>query len=183
MVGAIIYIFILILELLFFISFSIYTLFLIYSNFKGAPYVPTKNIEIDAIFNELKLKKGQIMYDLGCGDGRVIRKASQKFGIKGIGVDLNPLVLLKAKFWTKKQKIKNIQFFCKNIFAINLANADVVYIFLMPNIMKNLAIKMEKELKKGVLVISHGFKIIGWEKYCYKTLDHKPFPTYSYQYK
>lgn len=174
------YVFIILILILFLLLIIIYVFFLIFSSFMGSPYVPTRNEEIDVILKVARLKKGKIFIELGCGDGRVVRTAVAKYGVIGIGIDINPTVLLQARFWSQMQKLKNIVFKRQNIFTVDLKNANYLYLFLFPPIIKKLKAKMEKELKKGTIVISHGFKIEGWEEKLIKTIPHSPFPTYFY---
>lgn len=177
-----IYLGLLVIELLFAISFCIYTFSLLFSSFMGSPYVPTKNKEIDEILKQAHLKKNQLFMELGSGDGRVVRRAVQQYGVKGIGVDINALLVSFSRVKTKFSKIRNISFYAKNIMDVDLRNADVLYLFLMPELIKKLTPKLEKELKTGTLIISHGFKIEAWQgKYLTDTISHVPFPTYYYR--
>lgn len=168
-------------ELLFVIGFTIYTIFLIYSNLKGSPYVPTKGKEADLILKEANLVKNSLFFDLGCGNGQIVRKAVSQYKVRGVGVDVNPLLLLIASTITKLRHLKNIKYKQENILDTDISKADTVYLFLMPRLIEKLVPKLERELKKEALVISHGFKINGWEKYLRKTIDNKPFPTYFYR--
>lgn len=171
-------------SLLFFLLFMIiYTLSLIYSSWMGSPYVPSKQKEVDTFLKEAHLKPNKVFIELGCGDGRVVRTAVSKYKVKGIGVDINPLIIKWARFLANQKQINNIDFRVENIFKTDLAKADYVYIFLMPDPIKKLTSKLQKELKNNTLVISHGFNIVGWESYLIKKIPHTPFPTYFYQYK
>ena len=181
MVGLIFYISLLIILTIFLLITTIFFLSLIYSSSLGSPYIPSKQKEVDNIFKEARLKKGKIFLELGCGDGRVVRTAICQYGVKGIGVDINPILIFYAKILAKFQKIKNIELRVENIFDTKLSNADYIYLFLMPALIGKLKIKMDKELKKGVIIISHGFPIIGWEKKMYHKIPHSPFPTYFYR--
>lgn len=174
--------FFLIFSLIIFLFFiTLYVFSLIYSSLMGSPYVATKNKQVDLILNELKLKKGKIFYELGCGDGRMIRQAVKKYGVLGYGFDINPLLLWWAKFLAKRDKLKNIFFERKNILKINYQKADYVYLFLLPELIAKLQKKLEDELPKKAIVISHGFPLLGWEKRLIKKIDEKPFPTYFYK--
>ncbi len=181
MIAIIAYILAIILEIAFAIGFTIYTIFLIYSNLKGSPYVPTKAGDLDAILKAANLKKGKVFIDLGCGDGRVVRKAVAEYGVKGIGVDVNPLLLARARLQTKIGHLKNIEFNREDILKTDISKADVIYVFLMPGIIAKLTPRFEKETKKSLLVISRGFKVPGWEKKLIKTVEQKPFPSYFYK--
>ncbi|MCX7881331.1 MAG: class I SAM-dependent methyltransferase [Patescibacteria group bacterium] len=167
-------------ELFILLLICIYLLSLIYSSLKGSPFVGTNFKELELILKEADLKKNQRFYDLGCGDGRVVRMAVKKYGVIGVGIDINPVLILMAKVLTKIQKLKNVKFIKDEISMVNLNNADIVYIFLMPDLIKKISSQFKKQLKPKTLIISHGFEIPDFKNYLQKTLDHKPFPTYYY---
>lgn len=167
--------------LLFLFSMIIYTLSLFYSSLKGSPYVPSKQKELEYILKEAPLKKGKIFIELGCGDGRVVRTAVKKYRVKGIGIDVNPLIIHYARFLTCRQKI-SCEFLTQNLLDSDYRKADYIYLFLMPDLLKKLLPFLENQLKKNAVVISHGFKLHDWEQYLFKTISHVPFPTYFYQF-
>lgn len=119
--------------------------------------------------------------ELGSGDGRLVRRAVQLYGVRGIGVDINSLLIMLSKFIASRQHLLDVSFLNKNIFDVDLSNADCIYMFLMPETIKKLLPKMEKEIKKGALVISHGFKITGWEKKMTYMIKSEPFSTFYYK--
>lgn len=180
MLVFIIYLLVIFLLLFFLIGVTIYTLSLIGSSFAGSPYVPTRKKEIENILKEADLKKDKLFIELGCGDGRVLREAIKKYQVKGVGVDINPLLIFWARFLSSKIKDKAV-FKVENIFDTSLKKADYLYLFLMPKLIEKLTPKMEKELKKGAIIISHGFAVKAWSKKLYKKLDSNPFPTYYYR--
>ncbi|MGB9883671.1 MAG: hypothetical protein ACPLRN_04150, partial [Microgenomates group bacterium] len=156
-----------------FISFN--TLLLIYSLLKGSPYVPTNNKTILRILKEANLKKDKIFMELGSGDGRVTRLAVTQFGVKGIGFDINPLLVFWSNFLSKpilKDK-KIIKFLNQDVLEADFKKADYLYLFLLPELIKKLIPRFNKQLKKRAIIISHGFPIPGWEKKLIKKLDNK----------
>lgn len=177
------YLVFLIIEFIIAVTLCLYTGSLLYSSIMGSPYVPTKTKELLNFLKEAKIKKGQVFLELGCGDGRVVRNAVKEYGVKGTGIDINPFLIWWAKFRAKLAKVPNVEFKVENIFKTDLSKADVIYLFLMPELLAKLQGKFEKETKKGAILISHGFKIIGWEKHNFKTIPNKPFPTYYYKIK
>jgi len=187
MIYLIIYVFLILLLLLFLIIMSVYTLSLIYSSIMGSPYVATRKKRIEEILKEANLKKGKTFVELGCGDGRIVRTAVKHYQVKGVGIDINPLLIFWAKiltrlsFRSRRHVGGKILFKTENIFATDLRKADYVYIFLMPKLIERLTLKMDKEVKKGTIVISHAFPVKGWEKKLIKTLKAIPFPTYYYK--
>ena len=174
---------ILLFALLFFLIFmTIYTLFLIYSSIKGAPYVPTRKKVIEEILALAKIKKNKIFIELGSGDGRVVRRAVQKYGAEGLGIDVNPLLIIWGKILAKVEGTgEKIDFQVKNIFDADLRRGDYIYLFLMPSLIEKLTEKMNIELKHGAVVIAHGFPVKSWEKKLFYTLKRSPFPTYYYR--
>jgi hypothetical protein len=148
----------------------------------GSPYVPTRNKVALEILKEIKFQKGKLFVELGSGDARIIRLAVKKYHLKGLAVDINGLINLWAKILSKFDKTnKNIIFKTENIFDTDLRKTDYLYLFLMPDLLKKLVQKFDKELKKEAIIISHGFPINEYKKNLIKQVDRRPFPTYYYK--
>jgi phospholipid N-methyltransferase len=176
------YFLILFTELFILIGVSIYGVSLLFSAFKGAPYVPTSRRQLQSILKNVPFKKGDMLVELGSGDGRLLRLAAQEYGIKGVGIEINPLLIWWSQLLSKKDGTnKNISFIKQSVFDYSLTKADYLYIFLMPELIVKLLPKFQSELKKGVIVISHGFKIVGYEKKLIHTEQAKTFSTYYYK--
>lgn len=148
----------------------------------GSAYVPTRKKEIKKILKVANLKSGQIFYDLGCGDGRVVEEAVKTYKVKGWGIDINPVLIFWSNLKSRFKKINNLQYKAQNIFDVDLRNVDVIYLFLMPKLLVKLAPKLKKEARKNTLVISHAFKIDPFDSLLFKKLEGKPFPTYFYRF-
>lgn len=179
MLILVLYFIVLFLELFFAIGIFTWIASLVFSSFMGAPYVPTKRNELDAMLKEAHLKKGQKFIELGCGDGRVVKYAVEKFKVIGTGIDVNPVLILYSAFLSRKTK--NLRLVNENIYKTNLFSYDVIYVFLMPEMLGKLKKKFLNECPRGTLIISHGFRIPGWDAKIKKTLPRKPFPTYFYK--
>jgi len=147
----------------------------------GAPYVPTSKKNIHDILMKAGLKKGQSFLELGSGDGRIVREAVKKYGVTGTGIDINLLLIFLSRFLATHEHLKNIEFKRENIFKTDFSQAHVIYFFLMPELIKKIAVRFDKEVKKGTLIISHGFKIIGWENKLIDQIDTQPFSTFFYR--
>lgn len=160
---------------------SLYFLSDLLASFKGAPYVPSKSQDIESIFEKIKLKKGQSFLELGSGDGRVTRYVVKKFGAKGLGVDLNPLLVLYSNLISKISHPGGVIFKTGDIFKLNFKQFGVVFLFLMPRTVERLKEKFELECQKGTIIISHGFEIKGWQKRLVKKIPRKTFPTFIYK--
>jgi hypothetical protein len=161
---------------------SVYGFSLIVSSLMGAPYVPTKKKLALEILREVKFKKNGLFVELGSGDGRIIRTAIKNYPLKGIAVDINCLLIFWSKFLSKLDGTRNnINFVVKNILYADLTKADYLYLFLFPALIEKLLPKFNKELKKGTIIISHGFQIEKYKNKLFKKVDRNTFPTYYYK--
>jgi SAM-dependent methyltransferase len=176
------YFIILLSELFILLGASIYGVGLLFSAFKGAPYVPTSKKQLDTILKNVDFQPGKLLVELGSGDGRLLRYAAKKYALNGEGVEINLLLVWWARFLAKRDgSSKRVTFIKKNVFNYSLAKADYLYIFLMPNLIDKLLPKFKKELRKGAIIISHGFKITGFQKKLIYTEPAKTFSTYYYK--
>ena len=161
---------------------SAYGLSLIYSSIMGAPYVPTKKSLALEILKEVKFKKNGLFVELGSGDGRIIRAAVKNYPIRGMAVDINSLLIIWSKFLSRLDgTYPRIDFVCKNILDVDLSKTDYLYLFLFPALIEKLIPGFNKELKKGTVIISHGFPVNEYKKKLIKQVDRRPFPTYYYK--
>lgn len=129
-----------------------------------APYVPTKLKHIKEILKLAGIKNGKKFYELGSGDGRVVFEAA-KLGAYAYGVEQSFLRVLFSKFKARKLKLKRAKFFHGNIFSKKYNNADLVYIYLLPKGVSKLEEKLQKELKKGSIVITQTYHFPNWKPY------------------
>jgi SAM-dependent methyltransferase len=125
----------------------------------AAPWVPTRRRDMERILKIADIKSGEIFYDLGCGDGRLITEAS-RVGAKAVGFDISLMSYFMARARIALER-SNAEVSFKNFFRQNLSDADIVYLFLTPPAMPKLKKKLETELKKGARVISYVFSIPG----------------------
>jgi SAM-dependent methyltransferase len=127
---------------------------------RGALYVSTSRKRIEAFADALNMKSGQVLIDLGCGDGRVLRCIRRRFGAKVIGYELNLLAYLKARLMCLGRRGITIRF--RDFRKADLSDADVVFCYLFPDVLPDLALKLGRELKPGAVVVSANFAIPGW---------------------
>lgn len=131
--------------------------------FSFAPWVPCFNKDLARIFKLAQFKTGEIFYDLGCGNGKTVVYAADRFKIKAIGVEFALPLYFACKIRQIAGRKNNVVFKWKNLFKENLANADVVYFFGVPDSIKlKLREKLERELKPGARVISYVFSVSDW---------------------
>ena len=145
-----------------FIIFFIIVLTFFYSVIRAIGWVPTRGHDIKRFLKNANIKPGDKMYDLGCGDGRLIFAAG-KAGAQATGfeVSLFPYLIAKIGYLFQPNK-KNIKIRFKDFWWHNLSDADVIYFFLIPRIYKKLKKKLDKELKPGTRVIAYVWPIEGW---------------------
>lgn len=132
-----------------------------------APYIPTKQKDLDKLFKILKIKKGQKFYELGSGDGRVVLEAARQ-GAFSFGIEQSWLRVLYSRWKAKRLNLNNAKFIHGNIFDRTYTNADIVFIYLLTPAVLRLEKKLKKELKKGSLVITQKYHFQNWEP-IYKT--------------
>lgn len=137
---------------------------------KGALFVPTSRIAINTLLNSIKIKEDDKFVDLGCGDGRVILSVYKRCGAKVVGYEINPFAYLIARI--KGIGKKNIKIKWKNFWNQNLGDADIVFCYLFPDLMKELREKLKKELKLGARVISFIFPIPEWRPHQEINVSH-----------
>jgi len=128
-----------------------------------APFVATPLPVVKQMLMLAQLRPGEILYDLGCGDGRVVIMAAQEFGARGVGVemreDLVKQALSKVSELGLEGRVKIVQ---SDMFKVDLAQADVVTLYLTTSANDKVKPKLESELKSGVRVVSHDYEILGW---------------------
>ncbi|MBI2334308.1 hypothetical protein HYU96_00745 [Candidatus Daviesbacteria bacterium] len=125
-----------------------------------APYVPTKMDNIKKILKLAGVKKGRKFYELGSGDGRVVIEAA-KIGAKSFGIEQSWIRVLYSRW--KARHLTDTKFFHGNIFAKNYGDADIIYIYLLTKGVKKLEEKLQKELKKGAVVITQKYHFPNWK--------------------
>lgn len=128
-----------------------------------APFVATPLPVVKQMLTLSDIKPGEILYDLGCGDGRVVIMAAQDFGARGIGVemreDLAKQALGKVSELGLEGRVKIVH---GDMFKLDLSQADVITLYLTTSANDKVKPKLESELKTGTRVVSHDYEILGW---------------------
>jgi SAM-dependent methyltransferase len=126
-------------------------------------FTPTRHNIADAMLQLAGVSAGDVVYDLGSGDGRIPIIAAQKYGARGVGVELDPrLVELSWRIANEAEVANRVSFIVGDLFEIELNQATVVTTYLSPRIMNMLAPKL-RALKPGTRIVSHQFPMTGWE--------------------
>jgi hypothetical protein len=124
-------------------------------------YVPTPTNVVEKMLEAAKLSKDDVLYDLGCGDGRIVATAAKKFGLKAKGFDIDPQRIKESKETVKKMGVENlVTIEQRDIFEVDLSPASVVTLYLLPELNVRLVPQLEK-LKPGSRIISHDFDMAG----------------------
>ena len=127
------------------------------------PYVPTPVPVVDAMLDMAQVGKADIVYDLGCGDGRIVVRAATRFGCKGVGVDLNPERVKEAKANAARARVSELtRFEVGDVFEFDFSAASVVTMYLLPSVNLKLRPRLLKELKPGTRLVSHDFHMGDW---------------------
>ena len=123
-------------------------------------YVPTPQEVVEKMLDMAKVEKGAVVYDLGCGDGRIV-VAAAKLGAKATGWDINPDRVKQAEENVKKNGVEqNAKIILDDIFTLDLSGADVITLYLLPALNVKLIPQLEK-LKPGSRIVSHDFDMRG----------------------
>jgi len=133
-------------------------------NHLDVPYVPTTDDAVAAMLKLADIKSNDVVYDLGCGDGRIVIAAAKKFGSRGVGVDIDPARIREAKENAKKAGVENLVRFEENdLFKTDIHDANVVMLFLLNSVNLKLRPKLLAELKPGTRVVSNTFDMGDWK--------------------
>lgn len=128
------------------------------------PYVPTPNEVVAQMLQLANVKKSDVLYDLGSGDGRIVVTAAQKYGTRGVGIDINPERISEANANARAAKVTDrVQFRQQDLFKTDLSEATVVTLYLLPNINVKLRPQLFKQLKPGTRIVSHDFDMGEWK--------------------
>ncbi len=149
------YLAVVLLILFFLIGACIYLITGIISIASQSPYVPTADKVSQLILSHAHPKKGDTFVDLGAGDGRVVKIAQDKFKLSARGYEVNPILRLYSRLHY------NIELSETDLFLASIDDADIIYIYLFPKLIKKLEHKLIREAKKGATVISYSFAIEG----------------------
>lgn len=127
-------------------------------------YVPTPQAVVDEMLKIAKVMKSDVIYDLGSGDGRVPITAAQKYGARGVGIDINPERIREANENAQKAGVTDrVKFLNQDLFTSDISEATVVTLYLLPELNVKLRPQLFKQLKPGTRIVSHAFDMGDWK--------------------
>jgi SAM-dependent methyltransferase len=130
---------------------------------REVPYVPTPQDVVEAMLHTAQVGPEDVLYDLGCGDGRIVVTAAQQFGARATGVDLNPARLSEARANARRAGVTDrVRFLHQDLFATELRDATVVTLYLLPAVNLRLRPRLLRDLQPGARVVSHEFDMGEW---------------------
>lgn len=122
------------------------------------PYVPTPQEVVDRMLDMGKVRRSDLLYDLGCGDGRIVVTAARKYGARGVGIDIDPRRIEEARQNAQQAGVtERTEFHVGNLFETDFSRATVVTLYLLPELNQKLRPQLWRQLKPGTRIVSHAF--------------------------
>jgi SAM-dependent methyltransferase len=138
---------------------------LTWQSFKGydVPYVPTPTEVVDEMLHLAGVKAGDVLYDLGCGDGRIVIAAAKRFGVKAVGIDIDPLRIQESNANAAAAGLTGkVRFIQQDLFETDFRDATVITMYLLTSVNLRLRPKLLADLKPGTRLVSHSFEMGEW---------------------
>jgi SAM-dependent methyltransferase len=127
------------------------------------PFVRSAPEVIDRMLELARVKPADIVYDIGSGDGAIIIRAAKKYGVRGVGIEIDQDLVLKARDNAFREKVEHlVEFRAEDAFSADVSPATVVTLYMLPEFNAKLRPILERQLKPGSRVVSHDYPIQGW---------------------
>lgn len=127
-------------------------------------FVPTPNDVVNKMLEMAKVTAKDVVYDLGCGDGRIVITAAQRYGCRGVGIDIDPERIREATENVQRAKVSDkVRFIQGDLFEADISEATVVTLYLLTELNLKLKPKLMKDLRPGTRVVSHAFAMGDWK--------------------
>ncbi|MDD2671268.1 MAG: class I SAM-dependent methyltransferase [Syntrophales bacterium] len=138
----------------------VFSLLVVFPVTRGAMFHPSAAVRVRTFVKSVPMRPGELLVDIGCGDGRVLRAARSRYGVRALGFEINPLAYSLAKL--KSLADRNVEIRYGDFWKSDLSRADVIFCYLFPDVMERLAGKLKTELRPGARVVSCNFTLPGW---------------------
>lgn len=137
-----------------------------------APYVRTLPAVITALLELGQVTSEDLVYDLGCGDGRVVIQAATTCGARGLGVDIDPERIQEARQSAEEAQVSHlVRFHCQDLMTLDLKHATVIFLYLLPSTNMKLRQKLQTELRQGTRILTHSFDFADWQPNAFTTVS------------
>lgn len=141
---------------------------------RDVPYVPTDEPVVAAMLRFAGVCSSDVVYDLGCGDGRIVIAAAKHYGARGVGVDIDPLRIMESRENAQKARVADkVQFLCQSFFDTDFSDATVVMLYLLPSINLKLRPHLLSELRPGTRIIANYFGMGDWNADMQANVHHR----------
>jgi SAM-dependent methyltransferase len=138
-------------------------------------YVPTPPEVVDGMLKLAEVTSSDVVYDLGSGDGRIVIAAAKTFGARGVGIDLDPMLVAEATRNARQAGVADrVRFIEGDIFEADISQATVVTLYLLSAINEKLRPKLLRELGAGTRIVSHWFRMGDWEPDAMASIEKRP---------
>jgi SAM-dependent methyltransferase len=128
------------------------------------PYVPSTEEAVNGMLKLADVASNDVVYDLGCGDGRIVIAAAKAYGAHGVGIDIDPVRIAEAKANAKNAGVEKLVRFEENdLFQADVHEASVVTLFLLSSVNRRLEPKLRRELNPGTRIVSNTFRMADWQ--------------------
>jgi hypothetical protein len=129
-----------------------------------APYVPTPAPVVERMLLVAQVGPGDVVYDIGCGDGRMVIAAAKTRGARGVGIDIDPKLIEECRATARREGVEGrTRFICMDAMKADIAPATVLMLYLLPESLADLEPLFEKELRPGTRIVSHNYRIPDWD--------------------
>jgi SAM-dependent methyltransferase len=143
---------------------------------KDVPYVPTPSEVVQAMIKLAGVRAGDVVYDLGCGDGRIVIAAVKVRGVRGVCVDIDPERIHESRQNAQIEGVADrIRFVIGDLFEVPIEGATVVMIYLLPQVNLRLRPRLLAELRPGTRIVSHQFAMGDWEPQRRQDIELPPY--------
>jgi len=127
------------------------------------PFVRSTPEVIDRMLEMAQVKRGDLVYDIGSGDGAILIRAAQKYGARGVGIEIDQALVAKARDNAFRANVADlVEFRAQDAFTVDVSPATVVTLYMLPDFNAKLRPMLDRQLKPGARVVSHDFDIPGW---------------------
>ncbi len=129
-----------------------------------APYVPTPQDVVNRMLDLAGVTSDDVVYDLGCGDGRIVITAAERFGARGVGIDFDPIRIAEANANAERAGVQDlVTFIEQDALAADVSDATVVTLYLLSSSNVKLRPSLTRQLRSGARIVSHAFSMGDWE--------------------